>query len=420
MQKTNSLWQATAADIAELPRLQRDIRTKVVIIGAGYTGLSAALRLSEHDIPTCVIEAKSVGHGGSGRNVGLVNAGLWTPPDLVEKKLGQADGGRLNALLAAGPQRVFDLIEKHHIDCDAVRKGTLHCAQCASGVHDLAERARQQVARGAPVLLLDALETSVRTGAQGLHGALFDQRAGTIQPLSYARGLATAALKAGAQIYQNSPADSVTYSSGLWYVDTPSGRVSAPHLIQATNAYRLGENEKNRFLTMYYMQLATQHLNTDQSEKILPGGEGCWDTASVMTSFRLNSERRLLIGAIGNLDGFGGRIHRNWAKRKMVSLFPHLAAVNFEFGWTGRVAVSDTYLPKIVNLGPKALSIFGYSGRGISPGTVFGQAAADWIISDGDSPLPVPQNTAKSNSATGPKEKCFELGSVLTHAIDAR
>jgi sarcosine oxidase len=416
----SNLWQATAPDPVPGNPLLGKINADAVVIGGGYTGLSAALHLAEHGANVCVLEAHRVGHGGSGRNVGLVNAGLWTPPDRVEQILGPTEGKRLNACLANGPQLVFDLIERHGIDCDATRRGTLHCAHSPSGVRDLTDRFRQQITRGAPVRLLDAVETASRTGAKGLYGALHDARAGTIQPLSYALELAQAAISAGATIYQNTPARGLKHHNGHWIVDTPEGTVSAPHLIQATNAYDAADIPKNHFVTMHYMQCATPVLSPEQRDTILPGGEGCWDTAKVMTSFRLNAEGRLLIGGIGDLKGFAGTQHRAWAARKLRHLFPHLHDVGFEFCWSGKVAVSDTYLPKISGIGPRAVSIFGYSGRGIAPGTVFGKAAANWVASGDNNALPVAITVPKSGRLITAKSLCYELGAALTHIGSAR
>lgn len=181
----DSLWRHTTQEARSWPALEGDVTADVVVIGGGFTGVSAAWHLAARGASVVLLEAATVGFGGSGRNVGLVNAGLWTPPDGVEEKLGAAAGAALNDMLAEGPQLVFDLIEAQQIRCEAVRGGTLHCAHSAAGFRDLQARHAQQEARGAPVKLLDAAETARRTGSPAYHGALWDGRAGTIQPLAY-------------------------------------------------------------------------------------------------------------------------------------------------------------------------------------------------------------------------------------------
>ncbi|MCB2143729.1 MAG: FAD-binding oxidoreductase, partial [Rhodobacteraceae bacterium] len=205
MTAIQNLWRMTCGPALNLAPLAGDTTADVAVIGGGFTGLSAALHLAEAGARVVVLEAETVGHGGSGRNVGLVNAGLWTPPDEVEAALGSEEGAALNRALAAGPDLVFDLIARHGIECEAVRNGTLHLAHNASGLRDLQSRHAQQARRGAPVRLLDAAETARRVGTDRFPGALWDGRAGTIQPLAYAMGLARAAIAAGAVLHEASP-----------------------------------------------------------------------------------------------------------------------------------------------------------------------------------------------------------------------
>ncbi|MEO1308695.1 MAG: FAD-dependent oxidoreductase, partial [Pseudomonadota bacterium] len=184
----SNLWETTAPD-ARWQQLEAGLDTDVVVIGGGFTGVSAAYHLAAAGASVVLLEARTIGFGGSGRNVGLVNAGLWTPPDEVQRLLGAQAGEELNQWLATGPARVFDLIERLQIKCEAVQNGTLHLAHAPSGLKDLRDRYAQQKARGAPVELLDAAETERRTGSRAYHGALWDGRAGTIQSPNIGQGL---------------------------------------------------------------------------------------------------------------------------------------------------------------------------------------------------------------------------------------
>ncbi|MCR8723768.1 NAD(P)/FAD-dependent oxidoreductase [Frigidibacter sp. ROC022] len=414
----DSLWQRTTPESRSYPALDGAVSADVAIIGGGFTGVSAAYHLAVQGVSVVLLEAVTVGFGGSGRNVGLVNAGLWTPPDAVEEKLGQEVGAELNRALAAGPELVFDLIESQQINCEATRCGTLHCAHSAAGLRDLERRAAQQWARGAPVRLLDAEETARRTGSPAFHGALWDARAGTIQPLAYVQGLARAAAAQGARLHERSAVTGMVRDGDHWRLRTAGGEVRAARLIQATNAYGSDGVPANPVTLAHYFQLATAPLPRSLLRGILAGGEGCWDTALIMSSFRLDRAGRMIFGALGNLDGAGGRAHRGWARRKLAALFPQLAGVPFEQDWTGRIAMTSTYLPRVQALGEGAVSIFGYSGRGISPGTVFGRAAADWATGRGGFPVPVlPAGPGPRNPL---KALYCETGAVLTHLADAR
>src|SRR3989338_7792329 len=123
-----NLWRASSAEHFAAPALDHDLTVDLAVIGGGFTGLAAALEAARQGASVCVLEAETVGHGGSGRNVGLANAGLWLPPETVVVQMGATAGHRLITALAAAPARVFDLIAREGIACEPTRTGTLHPA----------------------------------------------------------------------------------------------------------------------------------------------------------------------------------------------------------------------------------------------------------------------------------------------------
>ena len=417
-----NLWRVTAQETFAAPPLDADATADLVVIGGGFTGCAAALHAATQGATVRLFEAGTIGHGGSGRNVGLVNAGLWLPPETVMAQMGAQAGSALLSVLAQAPSQVFDLIEREAIACEATRNGTLHLAHSPRGMHDLRERHRQGVALGAPLVLLDAEKTARRTGSQAFFGALFDPRAGTIQPLAYVRGLARAAARAGAILHEQTPVGSVTRDAGQWVVTCGPHRVTARRLLVATNAYHLGLGPAFRpeFVAVQYCQYATAPLPAKVLETLLPGREGCWDTALVMSSVRLDQSGRLIIGGIGNGSGRGKGIHAAWAKRKIAALFPALGGVALTHGWSGRIAMTGDHIPKIVAFGPDAYACFGYSGRGIGPGTVFGTSNARALLTGSQSHLPLRPVESHSETAAGLKAAWYETGACATHALAAR
>ena len=431
-----SLWQASANNPFTGQALARHAHTDVAIIGGGYGGLSAALELAKSGLDVHLLEAQTIGFGGSGRNVGLVNAGLWTPPDDIEATLGQAAGQKLNQAFACAPDMVFDLIQKYQIDCNPVRHGTLHCATNKSGLKDLNRRFLQQQKRQAPVELLSASATMQRTGSSEFLGALFDARAGTIQPLSYAFGLAHAAEKAGASINTQSPVLDYRYQDKQWHITTAQGRVSANQLIVATNAYGT-QNDAQRssrdaqsqapqsqtkgyFTPIGYCQFATAPLTLKQQEQILPHKEGCWDTAHAMSSFRLDHKGRLIIGGVGSLEHTGSSTHMHWAQRKLKALFPELKAYEFDYMWSGQIAMTADKLPKMCAMGPQAISLYGYSGRGIGPATTLGCAAAKWAMGLDETHLPLAISDPTMDRHWRLKSAYYNTGALLAHWLESR
>lgn len=420
---THGLWQRTAPPAPATRALDATRRVDVAIVGAGFTGLSAALHLAQAGVRAIVLEGQEIGFGGSGRNVGLVNAGMWVLPDDIPKALGEVHGGRLLTMLGDAPSVVRALVERHKIDCDLVMQGTLHCAPDAAGERELRQRAEQWQRRGAPVEFLGADETRARIGSSAYRASLLDRRAGTIQPLSYVRGLARAALDAGAEIYTQSPVIDVAAATPGWSVRTGRGEVLADWIVVATNAYTVAPWPQLRaeLVHLPYFNIATAPLPADALRTILPERQGAWDTRQVLSSFRLDRLGRLVFGSVGALRGTGTAIHRAWAARALRRLFPQLADVQFETDWYGMIGMTQDNVPRFHRLAPHVVGFSGYNGRGIAPGTVFGRALAEHItgrISEDALPLPVTDPAAAS--MRGIKEFAYEYGAQLVHATQAR
>jgi glycine/D-amino acid oxidase-like deaminating enzyme len=415
-----NLWRNSAKEDFQADVFAEETSVDLCILGGGFTGCAAALTAAQDGASVLLLEAETIGHGGSGRNVGLVNAGLWLPPQAVCDALGQGQGTRLNTALAAAPGQVFDLIAEYGIACEPVRSGTLHCAHSLKGFNDLCSRYEQQKALGAPVTLLDAGQAQDRTGTSRIHGALHDARAGTIQPLAYARGLARAAAQHGARIFEHSPVTSVARQGQTWRINTPQGTVIARKILVATNAYHQPVKGADVPATtpVHYFQLATAPLGHNIGAQILPRGEGCWDTGTVMTSFRKDQAGRLIIGAMGNPDGLG--LHEAWAKRMLARLFPQVGDAPFEHFWSGRISMTSDHIPKVMRLGGDGFAVFGYSGRGIGPGTVIGAASARALLSGDEAHLPLDAVDGYSEGFTTAKGQFYELAARLAHASGAR
>jgi glycine/D-amino acid oxidase-like deaminating enzyme len=421
--RSHGLWELSAPAAPPTPPLEGQIDCDIAVVGAGYTGLSAALHAAQAGASVAVLEGAEVGFGGSGRNVGLVNAGMWVMPDTLVARLGDTYGPRLLTLLSEAPRAVFALVDKHALNCELRRSGTLHCAIGASGLAEIAERERQWRARGAPVKLLDAGETATKIGARAYTGSLLDKRAGTIQPLAYARGLAGAAIGAGARIFAASPVVSCDEDGDRWIVRTPQGAVRAKWVIVATNAYTVApwSELRGELTAMPYFNFATAPLSQDLRNAILPERQGVWDTRRVLSSFRFDRLGRLVFGSVGALRGSGAAIHRAWASRAIGKLFPPLGGIEFESEWYGMIGMTGDDLPHFHRLARNVISIGGYNGRGIAPGTVFGRALAELALGKiGESDLPLPVSAPKAAWMRKAAEPYYELGAQIAHFFDAR
>jgi glycine/D-amino acid oxidase-like deaminating enzyme len=364
-----------------------------------------------------VLEAHEVGAGGSGRNVGLVNAGLWLKPSEVRSRLG-AKGDRLIERLGLAPKRVFDLIERYGIACEASRSGTLHCAVGSSGLANITQRAREWRNLGVAVELLDADETARRVGSRAFRAALLDPRAGTIQPMAYVRGLAAAARAAGAQLFGASGVTSATERASAWHLATARGEVKAGALIVATNAYSEGPfaSLREELFGLPYFNFATEPLSETQLKNVLPSRQGIWDSRTLLSSARLDVQGRLIFGSFGALHGGQLKVHQDWAERTVKRLFPDMGECRFQHAWYGTIGMTGDSLPRFHKLGKSAYSISGYNGRGIGPGTSFGVELAQLVsghIGEGDLSLPLSPMSATPLRRT--REKVYELGAAAAH-----
>jgi len=421
--RSHGLWELTAPPPPPTRALAGEVKVDVAVIGAGFTGLSAALHLAEGGAKVAVLEAVEIGYGGSGRNVGLVNAGMWVMPDELPAVLGDVYGARLLDILGDAPRVVFDIVERHGIACEAVRRGTLHCAVGAAGLAELKERARQWQARGAAVRLLDADETSQKIGTTAYAGSLLDERAGTIQPLAYVRGLAHAAVAAGVTIHTSSPVIAANDDGAAWRAQTPQGAVQAASIIVATNAYSstVWPALRAELIHLPYFNMATRPLSDNLRRSILPERQGAWDTKEVLSSFRFDDAGRLVFGSVGALRGTGLPIHRGWGRRALTKLFPRLKGVEFETEWYGQIGMTVDNLPRFHRLGRNVVSFSGYNGRGIAPGTVFGRCLAQLMLGHiGEDDLPLPVTEPAAAPLRSLKEAYYEVGAQVAHLADAR
>jgi glycine/D-amino acid oxidase-like deaminating enzyme len=230
-----NLYQDTSDPAPTASSLEADVRTDVAVVGGGITGLSTALHAAQSGAAVVLLEAEELGFGASGRNGGQVNPGLKLDPDRVERDFGADLGRRMNALAGGAPALVFDLVTRHGIACDARQNGTLRAAVHVRHAAAIRGTCAQLERRGAPVELLEGGALVRATGTERYACALLDRRGGDLNPLMYARGLARAALKAGARLYAKSRVRGLQRVDGGWRLDTGIALVTARHVVLATN-----------------------------------------------------------------------------------------------------------------------------------------------------------------------------------------
>ena len=406
-----SHWETTSDEPEISGRPPTREKVDVTIIGGGYTGLSTALHCCEAGLSAQVLEARKIGFGGSGRNAGLVNPGVWLPPGDVNRRLGNSVSKKFLDCFGRGPDMVFDLIEKHQIQCQATRAGSIHAAHAPRGNRQLKNRWEYWNSIGAPVELLTRDEMAEITGSRAFHGGLLDRRAGTINPMAYCRGLARAAEAAGARIATGAHASLIRRNEKGWMVRTNVADVKSNSIILATNAYTDGlwSGLANCLANIHYFQFATEPLGIE-ANYILKKGQGIWDTGTIMRSLRKDSKNRLIIGSMGRLIGSVNEgVSSRWAKNQIRRIYPELGSIAFEQAWDGQIAITANHLPHVHKLDEGVYTPIGYNGRGIITGTIFGKAMADILSGKSPDNLPLPLTELKSDWMAPFKEKLYDL-----------
>jgi len=360
------------------PPLRADVRTEVAIVGAGYTGLSAALHLAERGVAVTLLEAHEPGWGAAGRNGGQVNAGLKHEPDDIERRLGGIYGPRLVQLAGEAPARLFALIDRLGIDCEARREGTLRAAYQPRQVAALHSSVSQWRRRDTELETWDADRVAARTGTRRYLAASFDPRGGSVNPLGLARGLAAAALSAGATIHGETRAQRLERAGGAWRVVTAGGAVHAGKVLLTTDGYsdELWPGLRTSIVPVYSSIIASQPLPSTLRASILPGGGVVYESGNVTTYYRLDRDGRLLMGGRGAQRHPTERADYEHLRRYALRLWPALAGIQWTHWWNGQFAMTPDFYPRVHAPAENLLIGLGYSGRGVALGVALGAELA--------------------------------------------
>lgn len=393
-----SLWAATASPAIETPPLAASCEVDVAIVGAGYTGLSTALHLTERGVDVCVLEASELGWGASGRNGGQVIPGLKYDPDELIRMFGPERAEPLIDMVAKAADNVFDLIRRYGIDCDARRSGWIQPAHSPTMLEAQLRRVRQWQARGAHVEMLDRSEVARRIGTEAYIGGWIDHRAGSIHPLNYVRGMARAAAANGVRIHGNTGVTGLARKGSRWRLVTAGGAtVTAQRVVIATNGYTgdLWPGLKRTIIAANSFIVATRPLPAGAGDTILPGGVVGSDSRRLLLYFRKDTQGRLLLGGRGSFAEPTSPQAWRHLERSVDFLFPQVKGIGYEYRWAGRVAVTPDFMPHVHEPAPGMTIALGYNGRGIGMATTLGCALAEHLASDSPSPFVYPLSAIK-------------------------
>lgn len=417
---SGNLWTETAGEPPTFPPLEDEIVAEVAVIGAGVTGLSAALHLAEAGRRTVVIEQGELAGGATRRAGGQVLAGVKLSPESVEEKLGATSGRRLVAWTGGAADLVFDLVARWRIDCAAERRGSIQAAYTRRELRELRHWSQQWRERGADVRDLDRRSVAKLLGTPLYLGGILDARGGSLHPLRYAFGLARAAGTAGADFHLRNGVRRLQRHQGKWHLQLQKGIVLCDHVVVATNAYSCGllDGLADSIVAMPASQVATRQLSQAILQEILPGRQVASDRRRMLVSFRISPCGRLLLGGPGGTGEALGRNLKLSAERTAREVFGHLGPFQWEYGWTGHVALVVGPGPHLHEPEPGLHVALGFNGQGLALGTALGKVVAERINGRAADSLPVPVTPIRRIPLARLAPRAVTAGERLLGALD--
>ena len=372
-----SYYAATRTPLPPFPPLQGETRADVCIVGGGYTGLSAALHLAEKGYDVMLLEAHKLGFGASGRNGGQVGSGQRQDQDWIEKAVGVQTARKLWDLAEESKALVKYLIQTHNIPV-TFYPGIAHACWTDAQVRD-SHAYGEKLRRDYGYAHLESLDRAgIRNliGSKVFKGGEIDRDAGHLHPLNYALGLAAAAAKAGARLYELSEVTHIDHGAQS-VVHTAHGRVHAKQLILAGNGYlgNLAPKVAAKVMPINNFILATEPLG-DRAKDILSQPVAVADTKFVVNYWRLSEDNRLLFGG-GESYGYRFPEIIKTVSKPMLEVYPQLRGTKIDYAWGGTLAITMNRMPCFTRPYPNALSASGYSGHGVAMATLAGKILAE-------------------------------------------
>ena len=397
--KPPSLWAATAPEGKAHPRLEGDVEADVTIIGAGFTGLRTALKLSEAGVSTVVLDAGDVAYGASGRTGGQVNPMLpFNTPARLRKLLGQTYFERLTETSLGSADELFSLINSYQIDCQARQNGWLRVCHNKRALTAARKGLEEWNIHGAGMKVLEGEELQKLAGTKAYGAGIMTPKGGAVQPMSLARGVAKAAVQRGATIHGHSAVIDLERDGQKWIARTAHGSIRSDWVVVATNGYTgdLVPKLSQTIVPLTPIQMATDPLPGDVMDSILPEGHTISDSRRIIMYARKEPDNRMVYGGLGKLERSGEIGGFDWLRKDAERVFPQLKGASWTFRWGGRIAVTDDHLPHLHEPEPNLVAGLGYNGRGVAMSNVMGRIMAERVLGTAATDLPIPVTEIRS------------------------
>ncbi|NVO24020.1 NAD(P)/FAD-dependent oxidoreductase [Donghicola mangrovi] len=385
--KYMSYWHDTAVPFAAAMQGPVEGKVDVAIIGAGFTGLSAARKLAREGVSVAVLEADHVGAGGSGRNGGHLNNGVAHGYADAKGHLGADQAHTLYHAYDRSIDMIEEVIREENIACDFRRSGKLKLASKPSHVDGLKanfDLIHKEVDPDTRWLSKSDLTSEV--GGEAFHGGMLYEKSAMMHMGKYVQGLGTAAARQGAKIWEYAPVTARDKTATGWRLTTPKGSIEAGRVIAATGAYggRVQGSPlgyfRRRIISVGSFIIATRPLTAQEIAQTVPRNRTYVTSMNIGNYFRLSPDNRLIFGGRARFsatsdqqsDAKSGDILR----ASMERLFPHLKDIQIDYCWGGLVGMTKDRYPRAGQADGMIYGM-GYSGHGAQMSTLLGQSLAD-------------------------------------------
>jgi len=368
-------------------------RVDVAVIGAGFTGLSAARTLAKGGARVTVLEAENVGWGASCRNGGMVLSGLKLGIPTLMKRYGREATKRMYAASLESIDCVEEIVREEGIACDFARRGHLEVA-CKAKHFEEFRRGAETVERefGRRLKIVEKKDLSSEIGSAIYHGGLVDEVSAGLNPARYVAGLGCAAAKAGAEIHERTRMTGLERATSGgetgWNVATTRGGVHAKEVLVGTSGYTSGVTPalQKKIIPIGSFIIVTDVLRKDLARELSPRGRMIYDSKNYLYYYRLTPDRRMLFGGRAAFFPENENTVRESARilrAGMISVYPQLRDVRVEFVWGGTLDFAFDIMPHAGRMDGMYFSV-GYAGHGVAMATLLGKKMAEAILSGRD------------------------------------
>ena len=363
----------------------------IAVIGAGFTGLSAARTLAKRGARVAVFESETIGWGASSRNGGMVLTGLKLGVGQLKARYGQELTRRMYAASLASMDCVEEIVKEEGIDCDFSRCGHLEVA-CKQKHFDDYERQAEiiEVEFKHKLRVVKRNELNTEIGSSIYFGGMVDETSAGCNPARYVAGLARAAIKAGAQIYEQTRVnvierDSLAGDLG-WKITTSRGVVWTHEVFIATSGYTGPATPilQKKIIPIGSFIITTEVLPKELAKELSPRNRMIYDSKNYLYYYRLTPDRRMLFGGRAAFFPENDQTIRRSAellRRGMIDVYPQLRDARVEYVWGGTLDFAFDIMPHAGQMDGMYYAV-GYAGHGVAMATYQGQKVAEMMAGD--------------------------------------